>query len=179
MKKNRSILEKTDSCGQNGEEKAFCSISDRELQGKKRLLTFKNLWKCYIRLSCRALPLILKNGWNEEVLNPCSELHRARFSGEVSCQQPPCRVHRSKLTNYNRTHFSAPHSHSRVSDTGSSPVSEALRCPPEATSANKAARNLIRMLQIKELRFDLNIRPYCCLLLSIGFVSWLGLIGSI
>lgn len=57
--------------------------------GQQARTDLQNVGTCCISLSCRVLPLILRNARNGEVWNSGGELHRASYSGEASCPRTP------------------------------------------------------------------------------------------
>lgn len=141
--------------------------------GQQAWTDLQNLGTCYISLSCRALSLILRNARNGglEFMRRAAQ-SEFLWGGIVSAD--PCRVHRSKPTNYNRAHFSATRSHSTVSNwaavVGLNLSGVPLR-PPQ--------QKLIATLQPTETGFDPNTTLGRRLLFTIVLVSCVDLIGSI
>lgn len=101
--------------------------------GQRACTDLQNLGKYYIRLSCRALPLILRNGRNEEVWNSHGELNRVSFSGEPRVSRPPqsSQIKANKLQQRSLLWCPFPFQSQWLHCTrGAEPV----RCAPEAAS---------------------------------------------
>lgn len=81
------------------------SLGYRASGWKTELLTFKYQWNPYIRLSCFECCLWFGKMMRTERFWIRAEDHRVGFSRERS-STAPCRVQRSKPSNYNRTYTS-------------------------------------------------------------------------